>query len=322
MGEFDWLDRKIDEVETDYKLGNISEEEYQSMMDAIESKKKKSTWKSLKNTVNIIKQLRWNTEEIKNMKKWYESWLISKAEYNQYLRMNHSYIPKKKTSLWSYIFLWCWALWYLAYLFLYLPNKTYITVDDFSEMWDPIQVPVSWTITRVIEWQKLKIDLLAKYTIRWRVVATAQYWSNLLEKILWSWYLTDNSIRYRDVWLWWWFLTQDDYVKRFTFDSFNRFLYPKVKSDKDWKYISQDYTWDDIWVHFSHNHLVPVDKRVKRLLRWIKKWNYVQIKWYLVSLHWENWYELKSSLVRDDSWDWACETILVTDVVWLKEKKK
>jgi hypothetical protein len=58
MGEFDWLDRKIDEVETDYKLGNISKEEYQSMMDAIESKKKKSTWKSLKNTVNIIKQLR------------------------------------------------------------------------------------------------------------------------------------------------------------------------------------------------------------------------------------------------------------------------
>jgi hypothetical protein len=31
---------------------------------------------------------------------------------------------------------------------------------------------------------------------------------------------------------------------------------------------------------------------------------------------------LKSSLVRDDNWDWACETILVTDVVWLKEKKK
>jgi hypothetical protein len=61
---------------------------------------------------------------------------------------------------------------------------------------------------------------------------------------------------------------------------------------------------------------------VKRLLRWIKKGDYVQIKWYLVALTWDKWYNLRSSLVRDDTWDWACETILVTDVKWLKEKKK
>jgi hypothetical protein len=26
-------------------------------------------------------------------------------------------------------------------------------------------------------------------------------------------------------------------------------------------------------------------------------------------------------MTREDTWDWACETILVTDIKWLKEKK-
>lgn len=321
MSNLDWLESKRQEVEADFKIGRISEEKYHQMIAAIESKKKKkSKVESFKLSVKTLKQLHWNSEKLKNVQEWYDKWLISKAEYNQYVRMNHPLIKKKKTSFFSYIILWIWVLLFLYYWFFYMPRKSYIKVDNFAEMWDPTQVPTSWSITRVVEWQTITINYLADYIISWRVVATAQYWSNLIEKLLWSWALTDNEIRYRDVWIWWWFMTQDEYVDKITFDSLSRFLYPKVESQKDWEFISQKYTWDDIGTHFSHNHLIPFDNHVKKLLRWIKKWQYVQIKWYLVALHWDRWYELTSSLVRDDTWDWACETILVTDVVWLKEK--
>ena len=321
MEDLDWLERKRQEVEADFQIGKISEEKYQVMLEAIESKQKKSLWWSFKRSRKTYRQLSWKNSDTKNIQDGYENWLISKAEYNSYLRMNHTVI-KKTSNRWTFIFLIFGIVCLFFYWFVYMPNKTYITVKDFSKMWDPIQVSTSWWFTKFVEWENIRIDYLAKYTIRWRVVATAQYWANIIEKLLGSWALTDNAIRYRDVWIWWGFMALDDYAKRFTFGSFNRFLFPGVKSDKDWEYINKKYTWDDIQVHFSHNHLIPSDDHTKRLIRWIKKWDFVQIKWYLVSLHWDKWYELKSSLVRDDSWDWACETILVTDVVWLKEKKK
>jgi hypothetical protein len=291
------------------------------MIDAIEDKKNKSFLKSFKRHVKVIKQLSWKSKSASNMKESYENWTISKAEYNRYLRMNSTYV-KKTHHWWTYIVLTLCFVWFLFYWFVYMPNKTYIYVDDFTKIWEPIQKSTSWWFTKFVEWENIRFQYLAEYVITWRVLATAQYWATLVERLLWSWALTDNAIRYRDVWIWWWFLADEDYASRFSRWSYNRFLFPSVESKTDWDYISQKYSWDDIQLHFSHNHLIPKDDHVKRLIRWIKKWEYVQIKWYLVSLLWDKWYELSSSLVRDDSWDWACETILVTDVVWLKEKKE
>jgi hypothetical protein len=291
------------------------------MIDAIEDKKNKSFLKSFKRHVKVIKQLSWKSKSASNMKESYENWTISKAEYNQYLRMNSTYI-KKTHHWWTYIVLTLCFVWFLFYWFVYMPNKTYIYVDDFTKIWEPIQKSTSWWFTKFVEWENIRFQYLAEYVITWRVLATAQYWATLVERLLWSWALTDNAIRYRDVWIWWWFLADEDYASRFSRWSYNRFLFPSVESKTDWDYISQKYSWDDIQLHFSHNHLIPKDDHVKRLIRWIKKWEYVQIKRYLVSLLWDKWYELSSSLVRDDSWDWACETILVTDVVRLKEKKE
>lgn len=319
---FERLDKKREEVEADYKIWKISEEKYLLMLEAIEGKKKTTFFWRVKRSVKTIKTLRWNSKEVKNIEESYEKWLISKAEYNHYLRMNKPFMSKKKVGLFTYIFFWLWVLLFLFYWFVFMPNKTYIEVDDFSEMWDPIQIPVTWSVFKYVEWENIKIDYLAAYTISWRVIATAQYWANLIEKLLGSLYLKDNSLRYRDVWIWWWFLTMDDYVDRFSWSSLSRFLVPKPKSQADWFYVTEKHTWEEISTHFSHNHLIPFNDEVKRLLRWIKKGDYVQIKWYLVSLTWDKWYNLRSSLVRDDTWDWACETILVTDVKWLKEKKK
>ena len=320
MKDLSRLERKRDALEADYRIGKITDEEYQMMIDAIEDKKNKSFLKSFKRHVKVIKQLSWKSKSASNMKESYENWTISKAEYNQYLRMNSTYI-KKTHHWWTYIVLTLCFVWFLFYWFVYMPNKTYIYVDDFTKIWEPIQKSTSWWFTKFVEWENIRFQYLAEYVITWRVLATAQYWATLVERLLWSWALTDNAIRYRDVWIWWWFLADEDYASRFSRWSYNRFLFPSVESKTDWDYISQKYSWDDIQLHFSHNHLIPKDDHVKRLIRWIKKWEYVQIKWYLVSLLWDKWYELSSSLVRDDSWDWACETILVTDVVWLKEKK-
>ena len=321
MEDLSRLERKRDALEADYRIGKITDEEYQMMIDAIEDKKNKSFLKSFKRHVKVIKQLSWKSKSASNMRESYENWTISKAEYNQYLRMNSTYI-KKTHHWWTYIVLTLCFVWFLFYWFVYMPNKTYIYVDDFTKIWEPIQKSTSWWFTKFVEWENIRFQYLAEYVITWRVLATAQYWATLVERLLWSWALTDNAIRYRDVWIWWWFLADEDYASRFSRWSYNRFLFPSVESKTDWDYISQKYSWDDIQLHFSHNHLIPKDDHVKRLIRWIKKWEYVQIKWYLVSLLWDKWYELSSSLVRDDSWDWACETILVTDVVWLKEKKE
>ena len=321
MEDLSRLERKRDALEADYRIGKITDEEYQMMIDAIEDKKNKSFLKFFKRHVKVIKQLSWKSKSASNMKESYENWTISKAEYNQYLRMNSTYI-KKTHHWWTYIVLTLCFVWFLFYWFVYMPNKTYIYVDDFTKIWEPIQKSTSWWFTKFVEWENIRFQYLAEYVITWRVLATAQYWATLVERLLWSWALTDNAVRYRDVWIWWWFLADEDYASRFSRWSYNRFLFPSVESKTDWDYISQKYSWDDIQLHFSHNHLIPKDDHVKRLIRWIKKWEYVQIKWYLVSLLWDKWYELSSSLVRDDSWDWACETILVTDVVWLKEKKE
>ena len=198
--------------------------------------------------------------------------------------------------------------------------KSYERIDSFDNILEPIQIPAIWWTTINADWDIVNVDFLYEYDIKWRVLATAQYWDNIFQRALGWAYLEDNLIRYKDVGIWWWFLTQDDYVKRFNRTSLSRFLLPEYKSYEDYLYIKDRFSWEDINSHMSHNHLIPANNRIKKLLRWIKKWQFIHIKWYLVRLHSSRWYELKSSVTRDDMWDWACETIYVTDISWLKER--
>ena len=102
--------------------------------------------------------------------------------------------------------------------------------------------------------------------------------------------------------------------------SLSRFLLPEYKSYDDYLYMKDRFSWEDINSHMSHNHLVPANNRIKKLLRWINKGQFIHIKWYLVRLHSNRGYLLVSSLTREDMWDGACETIYVTDITRLKEK--
>lgn len=198
--------------------------------------------------------------------------------------------------------------------------KDYEHIDSFNNIWEPRQYSSTWWSVIYVEWETINVDFLAEYDIKWRVLATAQYWDNIFQRALGWVYREDNIIRYKDVWIGWWFLTQDDYVKRFKWTSLSRYLLPEYKSYEDYLYIKDRYSWEDINSHISHNHLIPANSRIQKLLRWIKKGQYIHIKWYLVWLHWNKWYNLVSSLTRDDQWDGACETIYVTDISRLREK--
>ena len=225
----------------------------------------------------------------------------------------------KKIIKYRFLLLFLLSIFCIPFLVLAF-MKSYERIDSFDNILEPIQIPTSWWTVISVDWDTVNIDFLYEYDIKWRVLATAQYWEHLFEKALGSAYLEDNIIRYKDVWIWWWFLTQDDYVKRFNWMSLSRFLLPEYKSYEDYLYIKDRFTWEDINSHMSHNHLIPANNRIKKLLRWIQKWQFVHIKWYLVRLHSDKVYHLVSSVTRDDMWNWACETIYVTDITRLKEK--
>lgn len=233
-----------------------------------------------------------------------------KQQNKQFNKKNNKYI----VLLWIILLILSIPIIVLAFM------KSYEKVDDFHSISEPIQISTSWWTTINANWDIINVDFLAEYDIKWRVLATAQYWDNIFQRALGWASLEDNLIRYKDVWIWWWFLTLDEYVKRFNRKSLSRFLLPEPKSYEDWLYVKDRYSWEDINSHMSHNHLIPANNRIKKLLRWIKKWQYVHIKWYLVRLHSNRWYQLISSLTREDMWDWACETIYVTDISRLKEK--
>lgn len=220
--------------------------------------------------------------------------------------------------------LWVVIIALMPFLCMWLVRKPHEYVANFANLGEPVQIETSWWTTIKANWDTVSVNFLAEYDISWRVLTTAQYWDGLLQRIFARDRLEDNIIRYKDVWMWWWVFTQDEYVKRFDWISFSRFLFPQWKSYDDYIYIKNNCSCDNIEsfinTHMSHNHLIPANHHIKVLIRKIKKWDYIHIKWYLVELRWSWWYHLKSSLTREDTWDGACETIYVTDISWLREK--
>lgn len=78
--------------------------------------------------------------------------------------------------------------------------------------------------------------------------------------------------------------------------------------------------YDELVTQYSNNHLVPKDQKILAQIKNVKRGDYVKLKGYLVDLILRDtsepsvYYELKSSLTRDDTGDNACEVMYVTDV--------
>ena len=77
--------------------------------------------------------------------------------------------------------------------------------------------------------------------------------------------------------------------------------------------------------YWSNNHLIPSDDSIEKLIKEIKKGEYVTIEGYLVNIRYDGpngeWFKWNSSTTRDDIGSGACEVIYVTDVIWLEEQK-
>ena len=78
---------------------------------------------------------------------------------------------------------------------------------------------------------------------------------------------------------------------------------------------------DKISECISNNHLIPSDSKIEKLIKRIKKNDYVKLEGYLVSAEEiDGNFKVRSSTTRSDNGDGACELIYVTNVTWLKNK--
>mgnify|MGYP007069876599 CR=1 FL=1 len=195
---------------------------------------------------------------------------------------------------------------FIIYLFIspYI-GRPYTYVKDYNNINEPIQTPTTGTINTKIDGVNIEIDLKYEYTIKGRVLDTYHYLPTTLT----------NKLSPVDVGIAWGYILNDDtydHVK--CHESGARYLYCHSKGD-----------WiDNTDGLYSNNHLIPSNKKIKKLMKKMRKGDMVQIEGYLVYVYWEkgnrqaNW---QSSTTREDTGDGACEIIYVTDIKWLKAKK-
>lgn len=250
----------------------------------------------------------------------YEIYKEIKADFdkdNKIKRENMKKYGKLKIFLyWTILFLIL-----IPQIVLFLTKKTYEYVPDIENLGEPIQIPASWWTIAKVYWIDVQIDYLAKYDISWRVISIRDYIGADVIRKLWS---RDFTIGRRKLW-------REDYIDKFSWnDMKNRFIYYRLKEWNETRF-EREFWWSwrqplpsSFLTNFSNNHPIPANKKIKHLMKKIKEWDVVRLQWYLVYVYWEKdnrkYWRWPSSLVRDDTWDGACEIIYVTDVTRLKEK--
>ena len=180
---------------------------------------------------------------------------------------------------------------------------------DLSNIDEPIQEPYDGSVKLIIDNYDISIDLIYKYEISGKAVATYHY---LPTK-------TSNKLSPVDVGIAWGYLLNEE-----NFDSIkwvetgNRYL-TAIPKNQNW--YNEIGGIDGL---FSNNHLIPSNKKIKRQLKKIRPGDIVQIKGYLVNVYWRQDngdYYWESSTSRYDTGNGACELIYVTDVKWLRSEK-
>lgn len=202
----------------------------------------------------------------------------------------------------------------LAIIWIFKNNyvtRTTENVRSLSNIQDPIQIPTKGKAFKIIDNSNFEINFVATYKISGRVVDVQNYFG----------YNAQNKLSPRDIGLSWGSLANEENNKKIKWTSLgNRYL-SWYSSDGRW--VNQMGGQNKISEHVSNNHLIPSDKKVKKLINSIKVGDYVRIEGYLVNVFSKNskgaYFEWKSSTSRTDTGDGACEVIYVTNVIWLKE---
>ena len=219
-----------------------------------------------------------------------------------------------------------WLYWIILFLVflpqivLLLTKKSYEYTENLDNLSEPIQTLTSWWVNMKIHWVDVKINFLAEYDISWKVISAKDY----------AWTDIEKWLSPRDFVLWRWKMSRQEIIDKFNWNDYrNRFIYAYVPEENANRFDAE-FSWNikkwDRWTvrtQFSNNHIIPANKKVRRLIKKIKEWDVVRLKWYLVYVHFQTkqWYrERHSSMSRDDRWDHSCEVFYVTDVTRLKEK--
>jgi len=202
------------------------------------------------------------------------------------------------------------------FIVFYLVQKPYEYIPDLNNLPDPIQTTTKWWTTINVNWETVHIDYLAEYDIQWRVLAIREYWEIFANnKIL-------NKIWPRDIVLWWGIMSDEQNMEKFIWSEFiDRMVQPHIKREYS-TWLNENWGRDNLKGKWSNNHPIRSNQKIRLYLKKIKIWDVIRIKWYLVKVYPENGSRKRwpSSLVRDDSWDGACEIIYVTEISRLKER--
>ena len=208
----------------------------------------------------------------------------------------------------------------LPEMVLFLTKKTYEYTLDIDNLPEPIQTSADWWITKKVHWENVQIDFLAKYDIKWKVISVKDY----------VWLDIEKALSPRDFALWRWKISKQEIIDKLDWNDYrNRFIYAYVPEGNEDRFDAE-FSWNirkwnrwTLQTQFSNNHLIPANKKIKRLIKKIKEGDVVRLQWYLIYAHYESgqWSRGRhSSMNRKDTWAGACEVIYVTDITRLKEK--
>lgn len=201
------------------------------------------------------------------------------------------------------------------FLILFLYSNLYVTkdiqyVESLQNISEPIQNKTSGNTEKIIDSTKVNINYVANYSMAGRVVDVQDYLG----------YNITNKLSPRDIGISWGFLTADKNNNHLKWTSTgNRFL---KWSTNDGVWLSSVGGKQEVIKRFSNNHVIPSDKNIAKLIRNIKKDDFVRIDGYLVNVNYNTknggYFTWNSSTSRSDSGDGACEIIYVTNVTWLE----
>lgn len=256
-------------------------------------------------------------EEKNRWKELFEKGQIDEATYkNEIEKINRRNLLKKtsnygnrtKTSFECLIILFAITL---VIFILNSSKKIEIKEEKFSieDISEPIQISIDGGIKKDINGKQVNINYIASYVLCGKVVDIQKYYGDSLE----------NELSPLDVGIAWGFLAEDSDEKVTWTSNGTRYLRWRTK-DMDW--YNKHGGEKGISKYWSNNHLIPSDDNVEKLVKKIRKDDYVKIEGYLVKVSYDGpggeWYRWNSSTTRDDIGNGACEVIYVTDVTWLK----
>lgn len=226
-------------------------------------------------------------------------------------------VPKETNNFKGFLYV-CFKLIMLFVILLFLLTGFTNTINvssieekiDLSNISEPTQYATLGGTTLEINGGKADITYIAEYSLSGRVVDVENYYGSNIR----------NQLSPKDIGIAWGFLATDENQEKIRWTSTgNRFLSWFIPDGEWYREIGGE---SAVIAHHSNNHLIPFDSNVEKLIKKIKKDDYVKVEGYLVNINWKKddgtYFYWNTSTSRNDDGDGACEVIYVTNVTWLK----